>query len=413
MLYLVTGGMGAGKTVFTLKWVRDLQLATNRPVVMHLWTDPKDGVRKPRITLKDEGLTFGWQAIEFEDWEKQPDGTIFIIDECHEVMPTRTGPGSKVPSHIQALAAHRHRGFDFFLITQHPKNMDAFVRRLIADPGWHRHLKRRNGSQFVAQLEWASVYERCEKPDSGKTATIAHIKYPTEVFDWYVSTSLDTAKFRIPKQLYIIIAALIAVPLFIFAVVMYLRGIASDEQQNPAPQSTSSSLSGATLIPSMRRSTDQSEVLNAEQLAQTFMPRFLDQAYSAPRYDELTKPKRAPYPAACVIRVAQINDCKCYTQDATPYHTSIATCQRIAREGVFLDWQEASIAVSPLAPAVAAERTPQAAAPAMPTASEPVKEPALLQHEYNQQQELDRHMHQLAIRNAGPRLQGTLSTLRP
>ncbi|MBP7645149.1 MAG: hypothetical protein KA751_00180 [Comamonas sp.] len=429
MLYLVTGGMGAGKTVFTLAWVRALQLSSGRPVVMHRWTDPQDDVRKPRITLKGEGLTFGWVDIEFEDWEKQPDGTIFIIDECHEVLPTRTGPRSTVPPHIQALATHRHRGFDFYLITQHPKNMDAFVRRLIADPGWHRHLKRRNGSSFVAHLEWPAVNERCEKNDSGKTATVSHHKYPAEVFEWYVSTSLDTAKLRIPKQLYIIIAALIAVPLLIYFVVQFLRGPSADAKPAPAAASSPTNL---TLMPSIKRDGSDKVPLNAEQYAATLAPRFPDLAYTAPRYDELTTPKRAPYPAACVQRVEHKDDCKCYTQDATPYPIGLDMCKRFAREGVFIDWHDPSAAnASALMPSAPASRMSNTAATA--------KQPELVAYELQQNQALERHMQQiaqraieqhasssransppsdqelnaLALRNAGPRLQGTLSNLRP
>lgn len=431
MLYLVTGGMGAGKTVFTLAWVRALQLASGRPVVMHRWTDPKDQVRKPRITLKGEGLAFGWTDIEFEDWEKQPDGTIFIIDECHEVLPTRTGPRSTVPSHIQALATHRHRGFDFYLITQHPKNMDAFVRRLIADPGWHRHLKRRNGSQFVAHLEWPAVNERCEKNDSGKTATVSHHKYPSEVFDWYVSTSLDTAKLRIPKQLYMLVAAAVAVPLLIYFVIQFLRGPSGAEK--PAAAAAASSPTNLTLMPSIKRDSRDKAPLNAEQYAATLTPRFPDLAYTAPRYDELTAPKRAPYPAACVQRAQQKDDCKCYTQDATPYPISLDMCKRFAREGVFIDWHEPSASG-----AFAGLSTPGAASMA-PKSTPLAKTPELLAHEAQQQKQLERHMQQiaqqaieqhasrinataqptdqelsaLALRNAGPRLQGTLSNLRP
>ena len=103
MLYLTTGGMGAGKTLLTLLWVRTLQLATGRPVCIHLWTDPADQQVKPRITLKAEGLKFGWKAIEFEKWQDEPDGTIFIIDECHEVMPTRGATASAPQPHIQQL----------------------------------------------------------------------------------------------------------------------------------------------------------------------------------------------------------------------------------------------------------------------------------------------------------------------
>lgn len=124
MLYLSSGANGAGKTLFTLKDVRDLQVKTGRPVA-----------HNGRFELVAE---FGWKQIDAKEWQQEPDGTIFLFDECHNDFPVR-GTGSAVPDYVKMLAEHRRRGFDFFLITQHPMNVDAFVRRLIGPPGWHRH----------------------------------------------------------------------------------------------------------------------------------------------------------------------------------------------------------------------------------------------------------------------------------
>ena len=49
MFYLVTGGVGTGKTLFTLKWVRELQLETGRPVCYCL-----DGRGETVLKLKGE-----------------------------------------------------------------------------------------------------------------------------------------------------------------------------------------------------------------------------------------------------------------------------------------------------------------------------------------------------------------------
>lgn len=356
MLYLVTGGMGAGKTLFTLKWARELQLKTNRPVCY-----------TTVLRLKGEALTWGWKQIEFADWQKEPDGTIFVIDECHEVLPVR-GAGAKAPpDHIQALARHRHRGFDFFLITQHPKNMDSFVRRLIADPGWHRHLKRRSGSQLVAVLEWPNVYEKCESNTAGKSATVDNKAYPKEVFDWYESASLHTAKVRIPKQLWIILAAAIAVPLLIFFVIHALRGKA-DTAKPEAEKPGSGMLAG--LLPGQPASAAPAAPapMTAEQYAATFRPRIPDMPHTAPRYDELTKPKHVPYAAACV----QMGDrCQCYTQQATPLNIADALCKTIVKQGMFMDWLPPSGEGGALAggPGGAAPLAPSTARPAAPVSA--------------------------------------------
>src|SRR5262249_50614188 len=122
MLYLRTGGNGSFKTALTLKDVRALQLESGRPVCFN--TDKDGNPRfKARPIITDE---FGWKPIKFEDWQDQQDGTIFIIDECHYDLPLRA-PSSAVPPHIAKLSEHRARGFDFFLLTQHPSNIDKFV----------------------------------------------------------------------------------------------------------------------------------------------------------------------------------------------------------------------------------------------------------------------------------------------
>lgn len=127
MLYLITGANGAGKTLNTLKWVRERSVKEGRPVCHNGRFEPVEG-----------GELESWKKIDAKDWQAQPDGTIFLIDECHNDFPLRP-PSSTPPEHVRMLAEHRRRGFDFYLVTQHPQNIDAFVRRLIGSPGWHRH----------------------------------------------------------------------------------------------------------------------------------------------------------------------------------------------------------------------------------------------------------------------------------
>lgn len=348
MFYLVTGGVGTGKTLFTLKWVRELQLETGRPVCYCL-----DGRGETVLKLKGEALEFGWKEIDFVTWENQEDGTIFILDECHELLPSRGLNRGSPPDHIQALARHRHRGFDFFLITQHAKNIDAFVRRLIADPGYHRHLKRRNGSNTVAQLQWPNVFDKCESNTAGKTATVTDIRYPKEVFDWYESASIHTAKYRIPKQLYLVVAAIVLVPLVLWYAVHFFRGLGSS--------SSSDAAAGPGLIASARNigaissptlgSFQEGRVMTQQEYIDSLKPRISALPWTAPRYDEITQPVKAPFPAACLLRLEKPKDCACWSQDATPLTVPFETCRDIAQTGVFIDWQSSpGTASGPVSP---------------------------------------------------------------
>ena len=338
MFYLVTGGVGTGKTLFTLDWVRKLQKETGRPVCYCL-----DGRGETVLRLKGEALEFGWKEIDFATWENQEDGTIFILDECHELLPVRPlTKGGQPPQHIQQLARHRHRGFDFFLITQHPKNIDSFVRRLIADPGWHRHLKRRNGSKTVAQLQWSNVYERCESNTAGKNATVTDLRYPVEVFEWYESASIHTAKFRIPKQLFIIVPALFIVPLIVWYVISFFNGKSNESEVHAPGTNIIEAAKNFTSSPVPAISSNQeNRVLTQQEYIDSLKPRIEALAWTAPRYDPITQPVKAPFPAACMLRDEKEKECKCWTQEATPLSVPFETCRDIAQNGIFLDWQAA------------------------------------------------------------------------
>lgn len=148
MIYLRTGSNGTGKTLLTLRDVRAKSLLENRPVY-----------HNGRFEVVPGGPLDAWQKVDFKDWQSVPDGAIFIIDECHNDMPLR-GSSAPLPECIKMLAEHRRRGFDFYLITQHPMNLDAFVRRLIGSPGWHQHLKRVSGAPLVSVLEWSGVNDQ-------------------------------------------------------------------------------------------------------------------------------------------------------------------------------------------------------------------------------------------------------------
>lgn len=333
MIFLITGGMGAGKTVNALKAVRDLQLASGRPVC---YTN--------RIELLGPALEFGWKEIDIKDWEQEPDGTIFLVDECHKDFPVRGGV-SRPPAYIQNLAEHRHKGYDFFLVTQHPKNLDSFIRRLIGNPGWHKHYKRRAGAPLASCLKWDSVYERCEAPNSGDSAEVTNVAYPKEVYTWYKSASIHTAKFKIPKAFFMFAGGIVAV-----AVLLGLAYYKIRSSSDVPVHSVKSDEKGGGILDGIMKATgkqgeqhssgssgrgDRSEPMTVAEYVQSHHPRITGLPHTAPRYDELTKPKQVPYPAACM----QMGErCDCFTQQATPMQVPAAVCKQIVKGGLFLDF---------------------------------------------------------------------------
>lgn len=327
MLYLITGANGAGKTLNTLKWVRERSVKESRPVC-----------HNGRFEAVEGGELESWKKIDMTKWQDEPDGTIFLVDECHNDFPLRP-PSGTPPEHVRMLAEHRRRGFDFYLVTQHPQNIDSFVRRLIGSPGWHRHLKRTFGADLVSCLEWAAVNPNCEKDGSGKTGTATMIPFPKEVYTWYRSASLHTGKKKIPWRVWLFLGALVLVPVLAYFAVTKVYG---NTTRHGNPQGTTGQPGTPGQAPKPPGKMTSREYL-ADRVA-----RLPDFPHTAPAYDEVTKPTVAPYPAACV----QMGDrCSCYTQQATVMHVKHDTCLQIVQRGFFVDWQQPQQArATPAAP---------------------------------------------------------------
>lgn len=316
MLHLTTGGNGAGKTLFTLKEVRERQLKENRPVF-----------HNGRFKLTAD---FGWKEIDFKDWQDCPDGSIFMIDECHNDMPVRRS-GSDVPDAIKMLAEHRRRGMDFYLITQHPGNIDLFVRRLISSPGWHRHLKRTFGAQLVSQLEWSAVNIDCEKPGSGASGTVTTRPFPTEVYTWYESAMLHTGKKKVPFQVWLLGAIAVALPVLGYMAWTTVGKTSINKAGTAASASpAASAATGTAQAPANRVQTP------AEYVA-SFVARVPGLPHTAPRYDDVTKPTTAPIPSACIATKTR---CECYTQQGTKLQTPADLCRQFVANGYFQDWDQ-------------------------------------------------------------------------
>ena len=356
MLHLITGANGAGKTLNTLKWVMERATKEGRPVAHNGRFKPVPG-----------GPLSAWKQIEFKDWQAEPDGTIFLIDEAHNDLPNRPS-GSVVPDAVKMLAEHRRRGFDFYLISQHPANIDSFVRRLIGSPGWHRHLKRIWGQDMISCLEWDTVNLNCEKPGSSNAnGTSSTVRFPKEVYKWYESASLHTNKKKIPKMVIAFVIALLVTIVFTYLSVRNVSNIGKGEQSSEA-----SSGSGA----SSGNSDGPRPPMTPAEYAASFKPRLGGFPHTATRYDEVTRPVTAPYPAACVEMKSK--GCHCYSQQGTKLVVAADICAQIVKNGYFVDWEKPQASNSGPAgkqerPALVAQSAPVPQTVPMP---EPKERPA-------------------------------------
>jgi zona occludens toxin len=316
MIYLTTGGNGAGKTLFTLKDVREQQLKENRPVYFH------------GFTAKQQLLDWGWQQFDPKKWQDLPDGSICIFDECQNEFPAKMQ--GELPDYINAVAQFRRkRGFDFWMITPHPSMIHLNIRRLIESPSWHRHMKRNFGTDMVSELRFNFAEMKCEQPGAGKSGQVTTRLYPKEVYDWYESASLHTGKKKIPKQVWMLLVCVIAIPsLFYFGFKQVTK---------VGDKAAAQAVAGAPGGPGhVGQSGPANRPVTVGEYLESRKPRLPDFPHTAPVYDEVTKAVTAPYPAACV---SQGERCKCFTQQATPIKVSHSICTQIVENGYFLDWE--------------------------------------------------------------------------
>lgn len=344
-LYLTTGANGAGKTLNTLKWVRERQLKENREVYYN-----------GRFDLLAGGELDSWKKFEFKDWQTLPDGALILLDECHNDLPVRAG-SAPPPEPVRMLAEHRKRGFDFYLITQHPQNIDLFVRRLIGSPGWHRHLKRTFGADLVSQLEWSAVKGDCEKTGASKDAKVSMVAFPKEVYKWYDSASLHTGKKAIPWQVWALLVAAVVIPLMVYFAYQSLK----PKTAATAPNVSASVPNLPSNVVNSSHPQSENKVLTPAEYSASYVARIEGFPQSAPRYDEIQQVTQAPKPAACIDGIkpgSKVKTCGCWTQQATPVMVPDAVCKSIAAGGFFDDTlpigKDREAGRSSLPPAVAA-----------------------------------------------------------
>lgn len=311
-IYLRTGLPGAGKTLLTIAELLDL---SKREPGTAIYTSGVNGINVP-----------GW--LELDDatkWHELPPNSVVFIDEAQRVFRPR-GTGASVPQHVAELETIRHKGIRMYLTTQHPKLLDANVRRLTGD---HRHYIRAFGTSAVSCHQWAECYP---DPDGTRANSVqSMVQHPKHVYALYKSAEVHTIKRKVPLRL---ILGFLTIPVAIGCIWLALSWFTHRSTPSKAPEnapvasqtasgSTNASKTGPTLTP-------------GEWLALR-TPRVPGLAYTAPIYDEVTKPTTAPFPAGCILLGPK---CSCYTEQATVLDVDEKLCRQIVERGMFKDFGE-------------------------------------------------------------------------
>lgn len=329
MIYLITGNMGTGKT--------------SRVVNMILTNE--DGLFKMTIedgTVIDRPLYYshidGFKAEKFNAHELTkeqiqsapldeilPTGAVLIIDEAHWTYPVRSA-ASKVPEYIQKLSELRHDGFTLILMTQHPSQLDIFVRNLVSK---HIHLERKPIG--MKQYWWYKCVTNLENPSSVSNTESADWKPPKAAFDYYKSSS-QHQKFvkKLPPMVYILVALVVFVLWKAYG--MYNT---YDENVNQKPAQTKVETVQAASEPNAQHENSQQYRHRGQQglTAEMFVPNLAEKPESKPIYDTVRQVKTFERVAACIK--GGKSGCTCYSDQATELtEISKELCLKYVKNGL-------------------------------------------------------------------------------
>lgn len=141
LIELITGLPGNGKTAYLISLLLEWEKQKLKRKIYLV------GIK----LLRDMDLDI--EIATYEDvkhWQNFEDGSLIIIDETQEVFPQRSK--GEAPEYITKLSKHRHQGFDFIFVTQDPRLLDAWSRRLVAS---HQHIKRLFNSTWQVVFTWS------------------------------------------------------------------------------------------------------------------------------------------------------------------------------------------------------------------------------------------------------------------
>jgi zona occludens toxin len=337
MLTFITGQPGAGKTLFAVSHIDQKAAAEGRPVYFNKKLRPDDQHSPGQLEVFRDRLKAQWIPLEdgsgFE-WHLAPEGAIIFLDEAHrELFPMRK-IGANVPSHVDAMSTHRHRGHDVFITCQHSTQCDTFIRKMA---GEHHHFIRRFGSSVSTQYIWPEIANERDQWDRKKAETKV-FRYPKDYFGAYKSTVLNTVKPKLPwVRIGLLAGGAILVPLLIWA------GVAAvwpdDDETVSIDQFPAQEMGPAFRALAPPAPTEEDRLVSRPALyhPDTWQPEVDDIPYSATFYDSMIQPASFPKIAGCSrMEYSDGRDeCNCYSQQGTRLRVSYRTCRDVMANGWF------------------------------------------------------------------------------
>jgi len=298
MIYLFTGSPGSGKTL---------------RAIWYLMTMPKEHAWRPIYSnITDLKLPDREVHPLPDSWQTCPKGSIFVMDEAQRIWPASGKQGLSTKPDVLALDEHRHGGYDFYLITQHPTLLDSTVRKFVT---MHEHLVRASGREMVRVFSKNRVFEVGDAREL-KAAESAFWKYPKEYYGYYKSADVHVVrKFKLPWGLRLLLFFLATAILYVGYHLFTNKGLV--KTANVASNEMSEQVKGAS-----EKAQDYIDVDKAETPGlqpEHYISRIPDRPETAPLYDGLRVPTQFPVIVGCITYKEHYQEetCNCYTQQGT------------------------------------------------------------------------------------------------
>ena len=329
MIYLFTGNMGTGKTSRVVSMILN-----NEDGLFKMKLEDGTEVDRPLYFCHIDGLDKRkFNAHELTEEEIMsaplrdiiPQGAVLIVDEAHYTYPVRAA-GRPVPPYIQELTELRHYGHTVILMTQHPSQLDVFVRNLVSK---HTHLERK--AVGMKQYSWYKCVTSLDNPAGVTGVESSSWKPPKEAFKYYKSSS-QHQKFK--KNIPLAVWALIGIFAFMAwkgynVYQIYQQGTGQSEEV----QSVSDSSASEQQVINETDQPKSPQDINSNLKPTDFVPTLAEKPESKPIYDNVRQVKTFEYIAGCVE--GGNSGCTCYSAQGTPLkEITKAMCKEYVKNGL-------------------------------------------------------------------------------
>ena len=329
MIYLFTGNMGTGKTSRVVSMILNnedglfkMKLEDGTEVDRPLYFCHIDGLDKRKFNaheLTEEEI----MAAPLRD--VIPEGAVLIVDEAHYTYPVRAA-GRPVPPYIQELTELRHYGHTVILMTQHPSQLDIFVRNLVSK---HVHLERK--ALGMKQYSWYKCVTSLDNPAGVSGVESASWKPPKEAFKYYKSASQHQKfKKKVPFAVWLLIVILGFMAWKGFNLYqIYQKNTGQVEQ---VEESTANS----EMVQAVEQAASQENTqgrMTENLKPEDFVPALAEKPESKPIYNGVRQVKTFEYIAGCVD--GGKSGCTCYSSQGTPLkEITKAMCKDYEKNGL-------------------------------------------------------------------------------